>query len=177
MDSIVSWITNNQALINGYVVNIAGALLILVVGIIAARLISSGVHKMLVKRGLDSTIVDFASNILCYALIAFVVVAALGRIGVQTTSFIAILGAAGLAVGLALKDSLSNFSSGVMIVVFKPFKIGDVVDVGGTVGKVTEITIFNTVLTSGDNQKFIVPNSNVMGSTIQNITANISIAS
>ena len=148
--------------------NIAGALLILVVGIIAARLISSSVHKMLVKRGLDSTIVDFASNLLCYALIAFVIVAALGRIGVQTTSFIAILGAAGLAVGLALQGSLSNFASGVLIIALRPFKAGEFIEAAGTAGSVDSVQIFATTLTTPDNKVVIIANSAILAGNIVN---------
>lgn len=155
-----------------YIPRIASAIAIFFIGKWLANKLSVLISLALKRSKADESIISFVESISYYCLLIIVLVAVAGQLGINTTSFLTILGAAGLAIGLALKDSLSNFSSGIMIVIFKPFKLGDVVDVGGTVGKVTEITIFSTILTSGDNQKFIVPNSSVMGTTIKNITAN-----
>ncbi|MGJ0455950.1 mechanosensitive ion channel [Aliarcobacter cryaerophilus] len=157
----------------GYSVSILIALLIFFIG----KWISKSVVKILGKAlrkvgGVDETLVKFLENIVYYALLTVVIIAALNKLGIATTSFLAILGAAGLAVGLALKDSLGNFASGVMIVLFKPFKAGDSVVAGGVSGTVTEVTIFNTVFLTADNQKIIVPNSSITSGSITNVNAN-----
>lgn len=160
-------------LIIGYFVSFVLALLIFFIGKWISK---SLVHLMgrALRRvgGVDETLVKFLENIAYYSLLAVVVIAALNKLGVETTSFLAILGAAGLAVGLALKDSLGNFASGVMIVLFKPFKAGDSVVAGGVSGTVVEITIFNTIFLTGDNQKIIVPNSKITSGSITNVNAN-----
>lgn len=157
----------------GYSMSFIVALLIFFVG----KWISKSVVKILGKAlrkvgGVDETLVKFLENIVYYALLTVVIIAALNKLGIATTSFLAILGAAGLAVGLALKDSLGNFASGVMIVLFKPFKAGDSVVAGGVSGTVTEVTIFNTVFLTADNQKIIVPNSSITSGSITNVNAN-----
>lgn len=157
----------------GYSISFVFALLIFFIG----KWISKSVVKILGKAlrkvgGVDETLVKFLENIVCYALLTVVIIAALNKLGIATTSFLAILGAAGLAVGLALKDSLGNFASGVMIVLFKPFKAGDSVVAGGVSGTVTEVTIFNTVFLTADNQKIIVPNSSITSGSITNVNAN-----
>ncbi len=157
----------------GYSISFVFALLIFFIG----KWISKSVVKILGKAlrkvgGVDETLVKFLENIVYYALLTVVIIAALNKLGIATTSFLAILGAAGLAVGLALKDSLGNFASGVMIVLFKPFKVGDSVVVGGVSGTVTEVTIFNTVFLTADNQKIIVPNSSITSGSITNVNAN-----
>lgn len=157
----------------GYSISFVFALLIFFIG----KWISKSVVKILGKAlrkvgGVDETLVKFLENIVYYALLTVVIIAALNKLGIATTSFLAILGAAGLAVGLALKDSLGNFASGVMIVLFKPFKAGDSVVVGGVSGTVTEVTIFNTVFLTADNQKIIVPNSSITSGSITNVNAN-----
>lgn len=158
----------------GYSISFVFALLIFFIG----KWISKSVVKILGKAlrkvgGVDETLVKFLENIVYYALLTVVIIAALNKLGIATTSFLAILGAAGLAVGLALKDSLGNFASGVMIVLFKPFKAGDsVVAAGGVSGTVTEVTIFNTVFLTADNQKIIVPNSSITSGSITNVNAN-----
>ncbi|WP_435236105.1 small-conductance mechanosensitive channel MscS [Psychromonas sp. PT13] len=164
----LKWVLDNQALLLEYAINIGAAILTLIVGLFVARLISSGFHKMMSKRKLDPTIVDFVSHMVRYVIIAFVVIAALGRIGVQTTSFIALLGAAGLAVGLALQGSLSNFASGVLIIVLRPFKAGEYIEAAGTAGSVTSVQIFATTLTTPDNKVVVVPNSSVLDGNIIN---------
>ena len=157
----------------GYSISFVFALLIFFIG----KWISKSVVKILGKAlrkvgGVDETLVKFLENIVYYALLTVVIIAALNKLGIATTSFLAILGAAGLAVGLALKDSLVNFASGVMIVLFKPFKAGDSVFAGGVSGTVTEVTIFNTVFLTADNQKIIVPNSSITSGSITNVNAN-----
>lgn len=148
------------------------AILIFLIGKWFASKIVKILGTVLKKAGVESTLVRFLQNIVYYVLITVIVLAALNKIGVETTSFIAILGAAGLAVGLALKDSLNNFASGVMIILFAPFKVGDTVTAGGVSGTVTEVSIFNTVFLTADNQKIIVPNGAIAKSSITNVNAN-----
>ena len=158
--------------ITTYGLRIIGAAAILLAGKIAARLASRLVRTALVRAKSDPALVGFARNLSYYAVLTFAVVAALSSFGIQTASFVAVLGAAGLAVGLALQGSLSNFAAGVLILVFRPFRIGDLVEVSGHKGTVQEIGIFTTTLHSLDNQKIIVPNSDIMGTTIVNVNAN-----
>ena len=157
----------------GYSISFVFALLIFFIGKWIAKSVVKILGKALRKvGGVDETLVKFLENIVYYALLTVVIIAALNKLGIATTSFLAILGAAGLAVGLALKDSLGNFASGVMIVLFKPFKAGDSVVAGGVSGTVTEVTIFNTVFLTADNQKIIVPNSSITSGSITNVNAN-----
>ena len=159
-------------MISLYSVNIAIAIAIFVVGKWAAKRIADFIVKMLSKQDkMDETLIKFIDDIIYYVLLIVVILAALDQVGIETTSVLAILGAAGLAVGLALKDSLSNFASGVMIILFKPFKIGDVVTAGGTTGKIKEIHLFNTEFTTPDNQQILVPNSAITSGAIVNINA------
>jgi len=164
----LDWVNNNQGLIIEYGLNIASAIATLVIGMIIAGMISKTFHRMLTKRELDPTIVEFVSHMAKYVIVAFVVIAALGRIGVQTTSFIALLGAAGLAVGLALQGSLSNFASGVLIVVLRPFKSGEYIEAAGIAGSVESVQIFATTLVTPDNKFVVVPNSAILGGNIVN---------
>lgn len=147
------------------------ALLIFWVGKRIAKLVSSMTGKGLSKTGNELILVNFITNIIYYVLLAVVIVMALGQLGVQTTSLIAVMGAAGLAIGLALKDSLSNLASGVMLVLTRPFLKGDFVDVAGTSGKVTEIKLFSTYLLSPDNKKLIIPNGQITSDVITNYTS------
>ncbi|MBL3520533.1 mechanosensitive ion channel family protein [Aliarcobacter lanthieri] len=149
------------------------AVLIFVIGKWFVNKLVKFLGRMLRKvDDIDETLVKFLENIVYYALITVVILASLNKLGVETTSFLAILGAAGLAIGLALKDSLGNFASGVMIVLFKPFKVGDSVIAGGASGTITEVTIFNTVFLTADNQKIIVPNAKITSASITNVNAN-----
>ncbi|WP_238596836.1 small-conductance mechanosensitive channel MscS [Psychromonas sp. psych-6C06] len=168
MANSLEWINNNQGLIIEYGLNIVSALLTLIIGMIIARVIANGFHKVLTKRELDPTIVEFVSHMVKYVIIAFVVIAALSRIGVQTTSFIALIGAAGLAVGLALQGSLSNFASGVLIVILRPFKAGEYIEAAGIAGSVESVQIFATTLVTPDNKFVVVPNSSILGGNIIN---------
>lgn len=155
-----------------YTVNIAIAIVIFIVGKWMAKKVTQLVIKLLSKqKNMDETLLNFFDDIIYYVLLIVVILSALEQVGIETTSVLAILGAAGLAVGLALKDSLSNFASGVMIILFKPYKIGDVVTAGGVTGKIKEIHLFNTEFTTPDNQQILVPNSAVTSGTITNINA------
>lgn len=159
-------------LISEYALKIVIAIVIFYVGKWIVRKITDLVIKITRKTGkVDETLLKFLSNIIYYALMIVVILTALQQLGVNTTSFLAILGAAGLAIGLALKDSLSNFASGVMIILFRPFKIGDFISAGGVSGTVEEISIFNTILKTGDNQSLIVPNGSITSGTITNVNA------
>ena len=144
------------------------AIVILLVGIQISKAISKVVKKLLEKGGIESTLVNFLTNMSYMACVTFVVVIALEQAGIKTTSFIAILGAAGLAIGLALQGSLSNFASGVLLIIFRPFKKGDYIEAGGSEGIVQEITLFTTTLKSLDNKKIVVPNAKVSADNIIN---------
>ena len=164
VDAIMGWISI-------YAINILGALLIFIVGKWLARKIANLLSAFMEKSNVDVALVNFLSNLAYYIMVVLVVVAAVGRLGVNTTSFLTIIGAAGLAVGLALKDSLSNFAAGVMLVLFRPFTIGDVVSTAGITAKVEKITIFNTLFCTPDNQLVIVPNNKIISDIITNINA------
>lgn len=156
-----------------YALNIAIAIVIFIVGKWLAKKIANFAKKMMLKNSkFDETLANFLDDIIYYILIVVVVLTSLKQLGIDTTSFFAILGAAGLAVGLALKDSLGNFASAVMIILFRPFKVGDVINAAGVTGTVEEVSIFNTILKTPDNQKLIVPNGSITGGTITNINAN-----
>lgn len=164
-DTLFLWATT-------YSVKIIAALLILIIGRWLAGKISTLVTRILEKNTVDITLVKFLENITYYILLVVVIIAALGQLGINTTSFLTIVGAAGLAVGLALKDSLSNFASGVMLILFRPFRVNDYVTVGGVSGTVAGIALFTTTLNTPDNQRVIVPNSRITSDVITNVTAN-----
>ncbi len=165
-----NWIVRNQELLISYAVNIVAAIAIIFVGMIVARIISNTVNRLLCARHIDTTVADFLSALVRYGIIAFTLIAALGRIGVQTTSVIAILGAAGLAVGLALKDSLSNLAAGVLLVIFRHFRTGEFVDLGGIMGTVMNVQIFSTTLKSADGKRVVVPNGKILAGNIVNFS-------
>ena len=148
------------------------AVVILVIGRLAAISIRSMIRRMLQKGNVDETLASFVSRLSYVGIMAFVIIASLGQLGVQTASFVAILGAAGLAIGLALQGSLANFAAGVLMIIFKPFKVGDDIEGGGVAGVVVEIGIFATELRSPDNKKIIVPNGKMSSDNIVNYTAN-----
>ncbi len=149
-----------------------GALAILIIGMWVAKLIKKIVVKLMHRSKVDPTLISFVSSLAHIALQVFVIIAALETLDVKTTSFIAVLGAAGLAVGLALQGSLSNFAAGVLMIIFKPFRVGDLVEAGGVLGKVREIGIFTTVVDTLDNRKTIVPNAKLTSDNITNYSAN-----
>jgi len=142
---------------------------------IIGKMIAKGIRKLIVKlmnkKDVDITITSFVSSLTYSFLLIFVILAALSQLGIQTTSFMAIIGAAGLAIGLALQGSLSNFAAGFLIIMFRPFKIGDYVAAGGESGSITKISIFTTEMNSVDNKLIIIPNSQIMNGTITNYSA------
>ncbi|TDF35057.1 mechanosensitive ion channel [Alteromonadaceae bacterium M269] len=152
-------------------INIVFALLIFIVGRMIVKVLVGVLGKLLAKSKHDSMLVDFVQAIVSAILTVFVVIAALDRLGVNTTSFAAILAAAGLAIGLSLQGSLQNFASGVMLLVFRPFKSGDYVEAGGTSGSVKSISIFTTTILTPDNKLILVPNGNIYGGNIVNYSA------
>lgn len=152
-------------------INFVTALVVFVLGRWFAKVICRFLNRLMKRANVDAILIAFIENILYFALLIIVVIAALDRLGVNTTSVLAVFAAAGLAVGLALKDSLSNFAAGAMLVFFKPFKNGDYIEAGGQSGVVEEIRIFNTILRTGDNREVILPNSHIYGGTIINFSA------
>ncbi|WP_345828888.1 small-conductance mechanosensitive channel MscS [Erwinia sp. HDF1-3R] len=161
------WLVRNQALLLSYAVNIVAALAIIFIGMIVARVISRTLNKVLRARHIDATVADFLSALIRYAIIAFTLIAALGRVGVQTASVIAVLGAAGLAVGLALQGSLSNLAAGVLLVTFRPFRTGEFIDIG-VMGTVQSVQIFSTTLKTSDGKVVVVPNGKIIAGNIVN---------
>ena len=164
VDAVMAWFSL-------YSIKIIGAVLIFIIGKWLARRIANLFAKLMAKNNVDQAVVGFLTNLSYYALLVVVIIAALGKLGINTTSFLAIVGAAGLAIGLALKDSLSNFAAGVMLVMFRPFTVGDVVSAAGITAKVEKITIFNTQFCTADNQLIIVPNNKILSDNITNINA------
>ncbi len=169
---VIGMLKKIQPFILTYGLKFIAALLIFIVGKWLSRKITNIFIKLLESRKVDETLVRFLEGIVYYALLVSVLIAAAGQLGIKTTSFLAILGAASLAIGLALKDSLANFSSGVMLILFRPFRVGDFVVIGGEAGTVEQISIFSTILNTGDNQRKIIPNGSISNSTITNVTAN-----
>lgn len=152
-------------------INLVMALVIFVIGRWVAKGISRLVKRLMKKAQVDEILTSFIGNLLYFALLLVVVIAALDRLGINTSSVLAIFAAAGLAVGLAMKDSLSNFAAGVMLVLFKPFKAGDFIEAAGSAGVVEKLRIFNTIMRSGDNREITIPNSQIYGGTIVNFSA------
>ena len=151
--------------------NILSAIAILIIGIWIAKLIRKYLEKALSKKEIDKTLLSFLANLLYFILLTLVVLVALGQLGIETTSFIAILGAAGLAIGLALQGSLANFASGTLLIIFRPFKVDDFIKVADEEGFVEKIQIFTTHIRTFDNRTIIIPNSAVTGNKIINYTS------
>ena len=151
--------------ISGYVIqygmSIIYALLIFFIGKKLAKVLASLFEMAMGKAKIDKTLTSFAKNIVYYVIMLFVCIAALNKIGIDTNSFVAMLGAAGLAIGFALQGSLANFAAGVMIIVFQFFKVGDTIETAGIVGVVEEIQTFNTILSAPDNKRVIIPNAKI----------------
>ena len=165
IETITVWATT-------YSVKIIAAILIFLIGKWIARKIAKLITRLIEKNNVDVTLVKFFENIIYYSLLVVVIISAAGQLGINTTSFLTIVGAAGLAIGLALKDSLSNFASGVMLIMFHPYRVGDFIDTAGVSGSVMDIALFNTTLHTPDNQKVIIPNSKITSDVITNVTAN-----
>jgi len=160
-----------QTLVIPWAIQFGIALAIFIIGRWVAQWLTGVVKKLMKKSRLDDMLINFIGNLTYTVLLLVVVMAALDHLGIQTTSLLAVFGAAGLAVGLALKDSLANFSSGVMIILFRPFKVGDYIEAGGVSGMVEEVRMFATILSTGDNREIIVPNGQIYGGTITNYSA------
>ncbi len=148
------------------------ALAIFFIGRMIARIVTKGLRKVMQSREVDKILEGFACNLVYWALMIFVIIATINQIGVQTTSLIAIMGAAGLAIGLALQGSLANFAAGVLIVMFRPYRVGDFVEAAGISGTVLQVQLLTTILKTVDNKQIIVPNGQIMGSIITNYSAN-----
>ena len=161
------------AILTTYGLSVIAAIVILIIGWTIAGMVKNSIIKAGDKsEKMDPTLTRFFGSIARYTIIAFTVIAVLGRFGVETTSLVAVLGAAGLAIGLALQGTLSNLAAGVMLIFFRPFRIGDFVDAGGASGTVKEISLFTTEMATPDNVKVIVPNSQIWGGTIMNFSGN-----
>lgn len=155
-----------------YGLKILGALLIFFIGKWVARKIITLMRRGMERAGVDQTLISFASNALYVVLIIMIIVAAISNVGVETTSFMAIFGAAGLAIGLALKDTLANVGAAVLIIFFRPFKVGDFIEASGVMGNVKSINLFSTTLTTTDNRSIIIPNGALIAGNIINYTGN-----
>ena len=159
-------------LVTTWGIKVLGALVVLAIGRMIAGLMRRMVVKAMQRAKFDSTLIPFLSSMVYYLLLTLVIIAVLGLFGVPTAQFVAILGAAGLAVGLALQGTLANFAAGVMLLVFRPFRVGDFVEVGGSAGTVVAIHVFSTTMNTGDNIRIIVPNGTVWGVVIKNYSVN-----
>ena len=164
-ETLIYWATT-------YSIKLIAAILIFIIGKWIANKLTKLITRLLEKNNVDITLTKFLESIIYYTLLIVVIIAAAGQLGINTTSFLTIVGAAGLAIALALKDSLSNFASGVMLVLFHPYRVGDFISAAGVSGNVISITLFNTILNTPDNQRVIVPNSNITTDVITNVTAN-----
>jgi small conductance mechanosensitive channel len=171
MDEITKLFQENHEVLLGYLLQIVAAIVIFYIGRFIAKGVRRFLERSLLSRGVDKAVVSFVGSIVYVIIFIATALMALSQIGVQTTSFIAILGAAGLAVGLALQGSLANFASGILIILFRPFKSGDFIDAGGITGTVDKIEIFQTIMKTPDNKLVIVPNAQITGSAITNYSA------
>ena len=160
MESILTQIKEILAI---YGIRVIAALTIFVIGRWVSKGIRNLIHRIMTRSKVDKTLISFVCSLSYVAMLAFVIIAALSKLGIETTSIIAVMGAAGLAIGLALKGSLSNFAAGVLMIIFRPFKVGEYIEGGGTAGTVEEIQIFSTQLKSADNKTIIVPKRQAAG--------------
>ncbi len=163
LDEIYVWVVNNG-------IRFVGAIAFLIIGLWISNIFVKQAIKMMKKKNVDEGLVTFSRSLINVALKALVIISVMGMVGIQMTSFIAILGAAGLAIGLAFQGTLGNFAGGVMILIFKPFKVGEFIDAQGYQGIVSEIQIFNTVLTTLDNKVVIIPNGGLSTGSLTNYT-------
>ncbi len=173
MEEIYNWLVSNSDLVTHYGINIIFAIIIFILGNKVAKYCAKFVEKAFKKKKIDKAVAGFVSSIVYTLVLAAAVLMALSQIGIETTSFIAILGAAGLAIGLALQGSLSNFASGVLIIILKPFRAGDYIEAGGQSGSVAKIEIFATELKTPDNKIVIIPNSSIMSGAIINYSREV----
>ncbi|MEM7414914.1 MAG: mechanosensitive ion channel domain-containing protein [Gemmatimonadota bacterium] len=170
--NVTALVDELAAIVTTYGLKVIGAIVVFVIGRMVASKVRNGITKMMNNRGVDPTLIPFIGGLVYWLLIAIVVVAVLQAFGVNAAGLVAVLGAAGLAVGLALQGTLANFASGVMLLIFRPFGVGDLIDAGGTSGIVESIGLFSTTLNSLDNVRIEIPNGNVFGQTIMNYSAN-----
>ena len=166
------YLAQGQQLLADYGVKVVAAIVIFFIGKWIAKMLTRAIRRLMDKSRFEPMLVTFTANLSYAALMVFVVLAALNQLGIQTTSFIAVIGAAGLAIGLAMQDSLSNFAAGVMLIIFRPFKNGDFIEAAGTAGAVQGIQIFTTTLKTGDNRLIHIPNGKIIGGNIINYSAN-----
>ena len=167
-----NWFSSlNQEMLAVWGLKIAYAVAIFAIGLFLARIISNFIGRILARKVEDEALLNFVRTVLYSVLVVVVIIAALDQLGVDTTSLVAVVGAAGLAVGLALKDSMQNVASGIMLIMMRPFKAGDFVEAGGTSGKVEKIGLFTSVFSTPDNREVIVPNGAIVGGSITNFTA------
>ncbi len=152
--------------------NLLAAIVIFYVGRTIARVLTKGVRKVMESQSVDPILVSFVGSLVQWGLMAFVIIAAITKLGVQTASLVALIGAAGLAVGLALQGSLANFAAGVLIVLFRPYRVGDWVEAAGVAGAVLQVQVLTTILQTADNKQIIIPNGQIMSSIITNYNAN-----
>jgi len=171
MDNVINWFTDNQPMLIATLFKFVIAVFIFIIGKFLAKLIRSATKKVLIHKKFDDTVISFIAS-LVYGLVVIVAfIAAISHLGFNTTSLVAIVGAAGLAIGLALQGSLSNFASGILLISLKPFKAGDFVEIAGTAGVVEEVHVFSTQLRTGDNKTVIIPNGGITNGTITNYSA------
>lgn len=166
-DTIIEWLTSRGL---SFCVSLVGAILFLVIGFWLVKVITKAIVRLMTKKNADPGLVSFVSSLANIALKILILISVLGMVGIEMTSFIAVLGAAGLAVGMALQGTLSNFAGGVMILIFKPYKVGDYIEAQGVSGVVKEIQIFNTIITTVDNKTIIVPNGGLSSCTMTNFS-------
>lgn len=159
-------------LLSTWGISVIGAIALLIVGRIVAGWVRSSVTKGLTKANTEASLIPFFASMVYYVVLAVVLIAVLNLFGIETTSLIAVFGAAGLAIGLALQGTLSNFAAGVMLLIFRPIRVGDFVEVAGQAGTVAEITIFSTLLNTGDNVRITIPNAQIYGDTVKNYSFN-----
>jgi small conductance mechanosensitive channel len=171
METIINWFSENQLMIETFIINLIIAFLIIFIGKIIAKLIAKGVSKLLTHKKVDNTVISFVSSLVFGLVVLVSFIAAISHLGFNTSSLVAIVGAAGLAIGLALQGSLSNFASGILLISFKPFKAGDFVEVAGTAGVVEEVQIFSTQLKTPDNKTVIIPNGGITSGNIVNYSS------
>ena len=170
MENVTHLIQKAQELIAVFGLKILAAIVIFVVGRWISKALKKIIVRLMEKSKVEPTLVSFVGHLIYFALLTFVILAALGQLGIQTTSFIAVIGAAGLAIGLALQGSLANFAAGVLMLIFRPFKVGDFIEAAGTAGTVEEIQIFTTQLKTPDNRTIIIPNGKITSDNITNIS-------
>ncbi|MBI0095924.1 hypothetical protein B5S43_01755 [Gilliamella apicola] len=170
INNAISIIEKYDGVVLSYIAHFCFAILIFIIGRAIARFVARQLRKILTNRHVDPTVVKFVSSLSYYAIIVMTLVAVLGQLGVQTASIVAIIGAAGLAVGLALQGSLSNFAAGVILIIFRPFKVGETVIINNQKGVIDSIQIFSTSIVTPTNELVVIPNSQVVGANIINYT-------